>query len=151
MESAPYTLLNTNLRPPPNDPGAYLQLGSSKKTDAEVQIKEQKWKSVDMTYLTFMNFRTATRQILKESILLMNFLGMLPPLHITLLDYSEDSPETYLQGEQENTPSKSKMRTGQEEKETKVHIQHVLTCPLDTRYAFLLLCCLLISKYALWP
>ena len=68
MDKAPYGLLLTLEWPVPDDPGAYLTLSGSEKTDAEVRIKEQKWNSEDLTYRTFMNFRTATRQILENVI-----------------------------------------------------------------------------------
>ena len=68
MGKDPYNLLSTNEWPVPDDPGAYLTLSGSEKTDAEIRIKEQKLNSEDLTYRTFMNFRTATRQILEDTI-----------------------------------------------------------------------------------
>ena len=54
--------------PVSKDPRAYLTLTGDKASNAEIRIKEQKWKSKDLTYQTYMNFCTAIVQILKEVI-----------------------------------------------------------------------------------
>ena len=68
MDDAPYGLLSVTPWPIPTDPGSYLKLDDTERTDTEVRIEEQKWKSEDLVWRTYMNFRTATRQILENSV-----------------------------------------------------------------------------------
>ena len=56
MDKDPYKLLSTNEWHVPDDPGAYLTLTGTEKTNAKIRIKEQKWNLEDLTYRTFMNF-----------------------------------------------------------------------------------------------
>ena len=68
MDKGPYGLLLVNEWPVPQDPRAYLTLMGDAKSNVEIRIKEQKWKLEDLTYRTYMKFRTSTRQSLKKVI-----------------------------------------------------------------------------------